>query len=122
MEVVPDKMVVWVLQDFADLGPATAVQILDDPGVPEIPWNRNTRVCSRAPLAAPRQPLLRSQPRTLLLLLLRSAHPRGKYRQPNRQHRSVAEFAGHLNLAAQHLAEPLTDRQSQSGAAVFAGG
>ena len=33
----PDKKVVWVLQDWANLGPATAVQILDDPGIPENP-------------------------------------------------------------------------------------
>jgi outer membrane protein assembly factor BamB len=37
VEVTPDKKVVWVLQDFSHLGPATAVQILDDPGVPESP-------------------------------------------------------------------------------------
>jgi outer membrane protein assembly factor BamB len=37
VEVTPDKKVVWVLWDFADLGPATAVQILDDPGIPENP-------------------------------------------------------------------------------------
>ena len=37
VEVAPDKKVVWVLQDWADLGPATAVQILDDPGIPENP-------------------------------------------------------------------------------------
>jgi len=37
VEVTPDKKVVWVLQDWHDLGDATAVQILDDPGVPEIP-------------------------------------------------------------------------------------
>jgi len=37
VEVTPDKKVVWVLQDWQDLGDATAVQILDDPGVPEIP-------------------------------------------------------------------------------------
>jgi hypothetical protein len=37
VEVTPDKKVVWVLQDWANLGPATAVQILDDPGVPENP-------------------------------------------------------------------------------------
>ena len=36
-EVTPEKKVVWVLEDWADLGPATAVQILDDPGVPENP-------------------------------------------------------------------------------------
>ena len=37
VEVTPDKKVVWVLEDWKDLGPATAVQILDDPGCPEIP-------------------------------------------------------------------------------------
>jgi hypothetical protein len=37
VEVTPDKKVVWVLQDWAELGPATAVQILDDPGIPENP-------------------------------------------------------------------------------------
>lgn len=37
VEVTPDKKVVWVLQDWRNLGPATAVQILDDPGVPENP-------------------------------------------------------------------------------------
>jgi hypothetical protein len=36
-EVTPDKKVVWVLWDFKTLGPATAVQILDDPGIPENP-------------------------------------------------------------------------------------
>jgi len=37
VEVTPDKEVVWELQDWQDLGDATAVQILDDPGIPEIP-------------------------------------------------------------------------------------
>jgi hypothetical protein len=37
VEVTRDKKVVWVLNDWATLGPATAVQVLDDPGVPEIP-------------------------------------------------------------------------------------
>lgn len=37
IEVTPDKKVVWVLQDWKHIGDATAVQILDDPGVPEIP-------------------------------------------------------------------------------------
>jgi hypothetical protein len=37
VEVTPEKKVIWVLQDWADLGPATAVQILDDPGIPERP-------------------------------------------------------------------------------------
>jgi len=37
VEVTPDKKVVWVLWDWANFGPATAVQILDDPGIPERP-------------------------------------------------------------------------------------
>jgi hypothetical protein len=37
VEVTPDKKVVWVLQDWKDLGDASAVQILDDPGITEIP-------------------------------------------------------------------------------------
>jgi hypothetical protein len=37
VEVTPDKKVVWVLYDWAHFGPATAVQILNDPGIPEIP-------------------------------------------------------------------------------------
>ena len=37
VEVTRDKKVVWVLEDYANLGPATAVQILDDPGIPENP-------------------------------------------------------------------------------------
>ncbi len=37
VEVTPDKKVVWVLRDWAKLGPATSVQILDEPGKPEIP-------------------------------------------------------------------------------------
>ena len=37
VEVTPDKRVVWVLQDWKTLGDATAVQLLDDPGIPEIP-------------------------------------------------------------------------------------
>lgn len=37
VEVTPDKKVVWVLQDWAQFGPATAVQILDDSGYPERP-------------------------------------------------------------------------------------
>jgi outer membrane protein assembly factor BamB len=37
VEVTPDKKVVWVLQDWKDLGDATAAQILDDPGTPENP-------------------------------------------------------------------------------------
>lgn len=37
VEVTPDKKVVWVLQDWSHVGPATGVQILDDPGKPEVP-------------------------------------------------------------------------------------
>lgn len=37
VEVTPDKKVVWVLQDWKDLGPATTAQFLDQPGVPERP-------------------------------------------------------------------------------------
>ncbi|MBK0384073.1 hypothetical protein I5M32_13975 [Pedobacter sp. SD-b] len=37
VEVTPDKKVVWVLWDWKNLGPATAVQVLDDPGIPEKP-------------------------------------------------------------------------------------
>jgi hypothetical protein len=37
VEVTPDKKVVWVLQDWANLGQATGVQILDEPGLPENP-------------------------------------------------------------------------------------
>ena len=37
VEVTPDKKVVWVLQNWQDFGPATAVQVLDEPGRPERP-------------------------------------------------------------------------------------
>jgi hypothetical protein len=37
VEVTPNKKVVSVLWDFATLGPATAVQVLDDPGILENP-------------------------------------------------------------------------------------
>lgn len=37
VEITPDKKVVWVLKDWKTLGPATAVQILDEPGLPEVP-------------------------------------------------------------------------------------
>ena len=37
VEITPAKKVVWVLQDWKVLGGATAVQILDDPGIPENP-------------------------------------------------------------------------------------
>lgn len=35
VEVTPDKKLVWVLQDWKDLGPATTAQFLDQPGLPE---------------------------------------------------------------------------------------
>jgi hypothetical protein len=37
LEVTPDKKIVWVLQDWKDLGPATTAQFLDEPGIPEKP-------------------------------------------------------------------------------------
>ncbi|MFD0750920.1 hypothetical protein ACFQZS_12265 [Mucilaginibacter calamicampi] len=37
IEVSPDKKIVWVLNDWKNVGDASAVQILDDPGVPEVP-------------------------------------------------------------------------------------
>jgi hypothetical protein len=37
VEVTPDKKVVWVLQDWKDAGSVSAVQVLDDPGIPENP-------------------------------------------------------------------------------------
>ena len=37
VEITPDKGVVWVLQDWQTLGSASAVQVLDDPGIPENP-------------------------------------------------------------------------------------
>ncbi|MEO5714879.1 MAG: hypothetical protein ABIT37_15480 [Luteolibacter sp.] len=35
IEVTPDKKIVSVLQDWKSVGDATAVQVLDDPGIPE---------------------------------------------------------------------------------------
>jgi len=37
IEVTRDKKLVWAVKDWTNLGPATAVQMLDDPGVPERP-------------------------------------------------------------------------------------
>ncbi len=37
VEITRDKKVVWVLNDWRHVGPATAVQMLDDPGIPEKP-------------------------------------------------------------------------------------
>ena len=36
-EVTPEKEVVWALKNFRDLGPATSIQVLSDPGIPEKP-------------------------------------------------------------------------------------
>jgi len=43
LEVTPDKKAVWALRswtDPADLGPATVIQLLDEPGVPEKPGDQ----------------------------------------------------------------------------------
>jgi len=37
VEITPDKKVVSAMYDWTHFGPATAVQVLDDPGVPENP-------------------------------------------------------------------------------------
>lgn len=37
LEITPDKEVVWSVYDWNVLGPASAVQILSDPGIPEVP-------------------------------------------------------------------------------------
>jgi hypothetical protein len=37
IEVTPDKKVVWALKDWTNLGPATAIQMLADHGIPENP-------------------------------------------------------------------------------------
>jgi len=37
LEVTPNKKLVWVLQDWKNLGPATTAQFLDQPGIPEKP-------------------------------------------------------------------------------------
>jgi hypothetical protein len=37
IEVTPDKKVVWVLRDFTNFPSCTAVQLLDQPGMPEKP-------------------------------------------------------------------------------------
>jgi hypothetical protein len=37
IEVTPDKKIVWELRDWKHLGPATTVQLLDEPGIPENP-------------------------------------------------------------------------------------
>jgi hypothetical protein len=38
LEVSPDKKLVWALRAWsppADLGPATSIELLDEPGIPE---------------------------------------------------------------------------------------
>jgi outer membrane protein assembly factor BamB len=43
IEVTPDKKLVWALRSWtppADLGPATVLQLLDEPGVPEKPGDQ----------------------------------------------------------------------------------
>ena len=37
VEVTPDKKVVWVLKDWKNLGPGSAIQVLEDGGIPENP-------------------------------------------------------------------------------------
>jgi len=37
IEVTRDKKVVWVLHDYKNVGDGTALQVLDDPGIPEVP-------------------------------------------------------------------------------------
>jgi hypothetical protein len=37
VEITAEKKVVWALKDWRDLGPATAIQVLDEPGIPERP-------------------------------------------------------------------------------------
>jgi hypothetical protein len=35
IEVTPDNKVVWALHDFSTLGPASSIQLLDQPGIAE---------------------------------------------------------------------------------------
>jgi hypothetical protein len=39
LEVTPEKKIVWALSEWKDpdLGPASSIQLLDEPGAPEIP-------------------------------------------------------------------------------------
>ena len=37
VEITRDKQVVWVFQDWSQIGPVTAVQVLSEPGIPEVP-------------------------------------------------------------------------------------
>jgi hypothetical protein len=43
LEVTPEKKIVWAVRswaDPADLGPATSIQLLDEPGQPEVPGDQ----------------------------------------------------------------------------------
>ena len=37
IEITPQMEVVWALKNWQDLGPATTIQVLSDPGIPENP-------------------------------------------------------------------------------------
>jgi hypothetical protein len=37
IEVTRAKKIVWALRDWKDLGSCTGIQLLDEPGIPEIP-------------------------------------------------------------------------------------
>lgn len=41
IEITPDKKVVWILQDWKNLGDSVSAQFLDEPGYPEIPGDTN---------------------------------------------------------------------------------
>jgi hypothetical protein len=41
IEITPDKKVVWILQDWKNLGDGVSAQFLDEPGYPEIPGDTN---------------------------------------------------------------------------------
>ena len=41
IEVTPEKKVVWILQDWKNLGDSVSAQFFDEPGYPEIPGDTN---------------------------------------------------------------------------------
>ena len=41
IEITPEKKVVWILQDWKNLGDGVSTQFLDEPGYPEIPGDTN---------------------------------------------------------------------------------
>ncbi|HEY5569931.1 MAG TPA: hypothetical protein VIK42_00475 [Bacteroidales bacterium] len=41
IEITPDKKVVWILQDWKNLGDGLSAQFLDEPGYPEVPGDTN---------------------------------------------------------------------------------